>query len=83
MATSIASLPAEVVTFDRPNGERIVAGFSYFKGKPYASVRVYYRDPAGDFAPGKNGINLPLAEFKSLTDAIVALNKVLAEVNNA
>lgn len=77
---NLASLPTEVATFDRPNGERLVAGFSYFKGKPYVSIRVYYRDPEGNWAPGKNGLNLPLAEFKNVTAAVVRLNEVLATV---
>ncbi len=57
------------------NGERLMAGTSEFKGKTYVSIRAYYESPkgSGEFAPGRNGINLPLADAGLLAEAFSKL----------
>jgi len=60
------------------NGEVLRAAVSFFKGVKMVQVRVWYRDEAGELAPGRNGINLPAGEFTQLKAAVDALEAELA-----
>lgn len=80
--------PQVVFEMNRPNGDVLRATLSTYKGKAYVGVRVYYRDDAGEFLPGRNGCNLPVDEVHGLALAILTLLRettqstaVLAEAN--
>ena len=70
--------PDQVVkTFTLPNGDQLRATVQEFKGKTYVAVRVWYA--AGNaFAPGKNGINLPVDQAEKLFECVDALKAALA-----
>lgn len=64
------------------NGEKLMAGRSEFKGKTYVSVRAYYESPkgSGQYAPGRNGINVPEADLPLLLAGLEALRGETAGV---
>ncbi|MDP6182984.1 MAG: transcriptional coactivator p15/PC4 family protein [Gammaproteobacteria bacterium] len=42
----------------RSDGQEWLIGVVKFRGKDYASARVYYRDDEGNLKPSKHGINV-------------------------
>lgn len=72
----------EIIHIDRPNGERLVGALSTFKGTTYVSIRSYYHDDhTEEYKPGRNGINVPLAEWESFATVMsTMLDEVPQEV---
>jgi hypothetical protein len=70
------------VLLDQPRGaqnEVLRASIQYFKGRKYASLRVFYLDAQdGEWKPSRNGINVPADELASLLKGIEALRKELS-----
>ena len=75
------ALPAVVASYERPNGELVRAGFNTFKGRAYFSVRTFYRDTTGEWAPGRNGLNLPVDEFSDFFTLAQGLNEHMTGEN--
>lgn len=75
-ATPAPSTPAVMREIGRlANGDKLMAGRSEYKGKMYVSIRAYYESPAGsgEFAPGRNGLNVPESELPLLREAFKSL----------
>lgn len=60
---------------ERENGEMLRATISEFKGNTMISVRCFYEKSKGEFAPGRNGINIYEEEADAFLEAVTALHK--------
>jgi hypothetical protein len=64
--------------------EEIRIVLSHFKGRNYVSLRVWYYDPeAGDYKPGKTGLNLETRHFKNICKGIKNARKKAATLGYA
>ncbi|MEW5980155.1 MAG: transcriptional coactivator p15/PC4 family protein [Acidobacteriota bacterium] len=59
-----------VMTFQKNSQEEVQAGIQEFKGRHYASVRVYVENDAGEHIPTKKGITVPVELLPELARAV-------------
>jgi hypothetical protein len=64
-ATTIAEFPKNA-------RETVRVSLEDYRGTPCISVRVFYRDDAGDLRPGRSGISMAARHLDRLTDALIA-----------
>ena len=62
-----------IYTIPRHTGCEIRATLSAFKGKPYASIRTFVKNDAGEFVPTKKGLTVPVDLLGDLAQAVQAL----------
>lgn len=74
-------MPDSIIeAYDRDTSEpqQVRASVSEFKGQKYFSIRGWFLDEkAGDYRPGKNGVNLPVDEYWRFRDLVDALDEAL------
>lgn len=62
-----------IATVEKNPGERIHISTSFFKGREYVDVRLFYKDDAGIYRATKKGLTFSLA---LLPEVLEALEKV-------
>jgi len=62
-----------VYTIARHAGCEIRATLQTFKGKPYAGIRTFGKNDAGEFVPTKKGLTVPVDLLGDLAQAVQAL----------
>lgn len=72
-----------VSTFKRNATEEVRIGVKEFRGKRYIDLRIYYMDDKGDWKPTKKGISLNTEFMPELKQAVLSLEKALAEEEKA
>lgn len=69
-ATSVRSQP--IATIDRRDGEQVRVQWGEFNGVPFLDLRLYFRDPSGDWRPTRKGITVRPDQLDELASAINA-----------
>ena len=64
-----------VTTFRKNTQEEVRAGIGEFKGKLYASVRVYIENDVGEYVPTRKGLTLPVGLLPELARCVELLCK--------
>ena len=62
-----------VYTIKRHEGLEIRATLDTFKGKPYAGIRTFVKNDAGEFIPTRKGLTIPVDLLGDLAQAVSAL----------
>ena len=71
-------MPDRVIhSIPRRDGEEVRATLGEYRGKTYASLRVYFRADDDSWRPSKAGIAIDVERFSELEDAIDALRKAI------
>lgn len=67
-------------TFERGDSEELRVCYDEFKGHPYVSLRVWARNPKGDWWPDRaRGCSIRIRELEAFADAIgVAIERAAA-----
>ena len=65
--------------FEKNKIYTVVVSMEKFRGKENFSVRLYFRDNAGELRPTRQGVTLPVEKFKDFNKAIRKLEEVLFE----
>lgn len=66
------------VTIDRSYSdkkEELRVSIGEYKGKRFASVRVFWLGERGDWLPGKSGVAIRVRELRQVIDALEAIHK--------
>ena len=72
-----------VSNFKRNATEEVRVGIKEFRGRRYIDLRIYYMDDKGEWKPTRKGISLATDFMPELKDAVLGLEKVLAEEEKA
>ncbi len=60
-----------VATIPKPNGrEEIRVTLNEYRGRSLVSLRVWYRDAAGEMKPGRSGVNVAVDMLPALVDGL-------------
>lgn len=49
-----------------------------FRGKPYISMRLFFKNQAGEFRPTKKGLTITPEVFRKLADAVINASDAIA-----
>ena len=63
----------------RSDGQEWLIAVSKFRGKDYASARVYYRDDKGMLKPSRHGINVHEELLPEIIKGLQAVDDLLTE----
>ncbi len=63
----------------RGDGQEWLIGVVSFRGKDYASARVYYKDDEGNLRPSKHGINVHEELLPEIIKGLQAADDLLTE----
>lgn len=66
-----------VAKFEKNSKEEVRVSVDEFRGRKIINIRVYYRDPAGQWLPGKQGVALSVDRYRDLADAVLQLGEWL------
>ena len=70
----------DVVTrLPRSDGQEWLIGVVTYRGKDYASARVYYRDDDNNLKPSKHGINVHEELLTEIINGLQAVDELLTE----
>ena len=72
-----------VASFRRNPTEEVRATLNEFRGRRYMHLRIYYQDDNGEWKPTRKGVSLPTDFMPELKEAVLALEKALAEEDEA
>ncbi len=75
----MAKEPEIVHSFPKNPLEEVRSSITYFKGKQYVDIRIYYKADDGDFHPSKKGVTLSVELFPELETAVQKLKDALGE----
>lgn len=68
----------EVISkFEKNSKEEVRVSVDEFRGRKIINIRVYYKDPTGEWLPGKQGLALSIDRFRDLVDAVLQLGEWL------
>ncbi|RIK74179.1 MAG: hypothetical protein DCC67_16910 [Planctomycetota bacterium] len=70
-----------IVSFEKNSKEEVRVSVDEFRGRKIINIRVYYRNDAGQWLPGKQGIALALDRYRDLADAVLQLGEWLEARN--
>lgn len=66
-----------VAQFEKNSKEEVRVSIDDFRGRKLINIRVYYRNEAGQWAPGKQGLALGVDRYRDLADAMLKLGEAL------
>lgn len=66
-----------IVSFEKNSKEEVRVSVDEFRGRKIINMRVYYRNDAGEWLPGKQGVALALDRYRDLADAVLQLGEWL------
>lgn len=66
-----------VAKFEKNSKEEVRVSVDEFRGRKIINIRVYYRDPSGQWLPGKQGVALSVDRYRDLADAVLQLGEWL------
>ncbi len=68
-----------IVKFEKNSKEEVRVSVDEYRGRKIINIRVYYRNEAGAWLPGKQGIALSVDRYRDLADAVLQLGEWLAK----
>lgn len=66
-----------LVKFDKSSKEEVRASVEEFRGRPIVNIRVFYRDEAGEWKPGKQGLALSVDRYRDLASMVLEIGEEL------
>ena len=75
----MAKEPQVVHSFPKNPLEEVRSSITYFKGKQYVDLRVYYKGDDGEFHPSKKGLTISVDLFPELEIGFQKLKEALDE----
>lgn len=75
----MAKEPQIVHSFPKNPLEEVRSSITYFKGKQYVDVRIYYKGDDGEYHPSKKGLTLSVELFPELETGLQKLKEALEE----
>lgn len=66
-----------VAQFEKNSKEEVRVSIDDFRGRKLINIRVYYRNDAGQWLPGKQGLALGIDRYRDLADAVLRLGEQL------
>jgi len=75
----MAKEPQIVHAFPKNPLEEVRSSITFFKGKQYVDIRIYYKGDDGEFHPSKKGVTISVDLFPDLETGIQKLKEVLGE----
>ncbi len=66
-----------VAKFEKNSREEIRVSVDEFYGRKIINIRVYYRNDAGQWLPGKQGVAIAVDRYRDLADAVLQLGEWL------
>ena len=66
-----------IVKFEKNSKEEVRVSVDDFRGRKIMNIRVYYRNEAGEWLPGKQGIALSVDRYRELADSVLQLGEWL------
>jgi hypothetical protein len=66
-----------IAQFEKNSREEVRVSVDHIYGRKVINIRVYYRNEAGEWAPGKQGIALAVERYRDLADAVLQLGEWL------
>jgi hypothetical protein len=63
--------------FEKNSKEEVRVSVDEFRGRKLINIRVFYKDAAGEWLPGKQGLALSVDRFRDLVDAVLQLGEWL------
>jgi hypothetical protein len=66
-----------IFRFEKNSREEVRVSVDDFQGRKIINVRVYYRNEAGEWNPGKQGIALTVDRYRDLAGAVLWLGEKL------
>ena len=75
----MAKEPEIVHAFPKNPLEEVRSSITYFKGKQYVDIRIYYKGDDGDYHPSKKGLTLSVDLFSELETGVQKLKEALEE----
>lgn len=66
-----------IVKFEKNSKEEVRVSVDDFRGRKIMNIRVYYRNEAGEWSPGKQGIALSVDRYRELADSVLQLGEWL------
>ncbi len=75
----MAKEPQIVHSFPKNPLEEVRSSITFFKGKQYVDIRIYYKGDDGEYRPSKKGVTLSVELFPELEAGVQSLKKALEE----
>ncbi len=75
----MAKEPQIVHSFPKNPLEEVRSSVTYYKGKQYVDIRIYYKGDDGEFHPSKKGVTLSVELFPELEAGMQKLKEALGE----
>jgi len=75
----MAKEPQTVHSFPKNPLEEVRSSITFFKGKQYVDIRIYYKGDDGEFHPSKKGVTLAVDLFSELEAGVQKLKEALDE----
>ncbi len=75
----MAKEPQIVHSFPKNPLEEVRSSVTFFKGKQYVDIRIYYKGDDGDFHPSKKGVTLSVDLFPELEAGMQKLKEALGD----
>ncbi len=66
-----------IAKFEKNSKEEVRVSVDDFRGRKIINIRVYYRNEAGDWLPGKQGVALSVDRYRNLVDSVLQLGEWL------
>jgi len=77
----MAKEPQIVHSFPKNPLEEVRSSVTFFKGKQYVDIRIYYKGEDGEYHPSKKGLTLSVELFPELETGLQKLKEALEEEN--
>ncbi len=68
-----------VHSFPKNPLEEVRSSLTFFKGKQYVDIRIYYKGDDGEFHPSKKGLTISVELFSELEVGLQKLKEALEE----
>ncbi len=78
----MAKEPQIVHSFPKNPLEEVRSSVTYYKGKQYVDIRIYYKGDDGEFHPSKKGVTLSVELFPELEAGFQNFKEALEEDNS-
>ena len=66
-----------IAKFEKNSKEEVRVSVDDFRGRKIINIRVYYRNEAGEWLPGKQGVALAIERYRNLVDSVLQLGEWL------
>lgn len=70
-----------IAKFEKNKKEEVRLSVETFRGRKIINIRVFYKDDAGAWKPGKQGLAIAIERFKELAGAVLEVGEYLKSID--